>query len=143
MLCDQMMRLGSIPTILSSPYIPLQIALRDGIEILQSTGCNVIEETEPDHLFMVKAPTFGMAIYAKGNKVGSVWYDDPIGRATSIGKEKKIELYLLRYGSLSNWELRMENGWMRYWFNPLDKAAMVYGIHKDVIRFNQYNENAA
>lgn len=137
------MRLGSIPALLSSPHIPLRIALQEGIEILQSTGFNVVEETEPEQLFRVTTPTFGVAIYAKGNEVGSVWYDDPIGRATPIGKEKKIELYLMRYGSLSNWELRMENGWMRYWFNPYDKAAMVYGIHKDVIRFNQYSEEQA
>lgn len=32
----------------------------------------------------------------------------------------------------------MENGWMRYWFNPVDGVNMVYGIHMDVIRFNEY-----
>lgn len=137
------MRLGSIPTILSSPHIPLRISLHEGREILQSTGFNVVEETEPEQLFRATTPSFGMAIYAKNDNVSSVWYDDPLGRATSIGKEKKIELYLMRYGSLSNWELRMENGWMRYWFNPYDKASMVYGTHRDVIRFNQYSEEQA
>jgi len=37
----------------------------------------------------------------------------------------------------------MDNGWMHYWFNPIEKVAMVYGINKDVIRFNQYHEEHA
>ena len=134
------MRPDSVPTVLSSPHIPLYIALSEGIDILHSTGFTVIEETEPEQLFRVTTPNYGVAIYAKGNAVGSVWYDDSSGRDTLVGRQKKIELYLMRYGTLSNWELRMENVWMRYWFNPRDKAAMVYGIHKDVIRFNQYGE---
>lgn len=50
-------------------------------------------------------------------------------------------MYLDRYSSLNNWELRLDNGWMQYWFNDVDKMQMVYGLHKDVIRFNQYSNN--
>lgn len=84
-----------------------------------------------------------MAVCAKNGHVASVWYDDPIGRGSAAGKERKIELYLTRYGSLSNWELRMVNDSIRYWVNGYDKAAMVYSLHRDVIRFNQYYEEYA
>ncbi len=137
------MRSNSAPNELQTPHVPLRIGLPEGIEILQSTGYAVTEETGADHLFKVEASRFAVAIYAKDTEVGSVWYDDPTGRETALGKEKKIELYLIRYGSLSNWELRMDNGWMHYWFNPIEKVAMVYGLHKDVIRFNQYHEEHA
>ena len=46
----------------------------------------------------------------------------------------------MRYGSLSNWVLRMVNNSMRYWVNSYDKAAMVYNLYNDVIRFNQFYE---
>lgn len=131
------------PNELQTPHVPLRVSLHAGIEILQSTGYTVTEETGAEHLFKVESPRFAVAIYAKNNEVGSVWYDDPTGRETAPGKEIKIELYLMRYGSLSNWELRMDNGWMHYWFNPIEKVAMVYGLHKDVIRFNQYHEEHA
>jgi hypothetical protein len=67
-----------------------------------------------------------------------VWYDDPSGRDSQQGKEQKVLLYLERYGARADWELRMDNGWMRYWFNEAAHASMVYGIHMDVIRFNEY-----
>jgi len=102
---------NQLPEELITPHVPLGLMLDEGISILESTG----------------------------NEVGSVWYDDSTGRESTWGIEKKIEMYLERYGLLSNWELRMENGWMRYWFNPNDHASMVYGIHNDVIRFNQYD----
>jgi len=37
----------------------------------------------------------------------------------------------------------MVNNLMRYWVNACDKAAMVYSLHSDVIRFNQYDEEYA
>lgn len=132
-----------MPTRIDTPHIPLRLDLQEGMDILKSTGYKVIEETGTEHLFKVTTPSFSVAIYAKENEVSSVWYDDPVGRNSAASKEKKVELYLIRYGSLSNWELRMDNGWMHYWFNPVDRVAMVYGLHKDVIRFNQYREDHA
>ncbi|MFH1814228.1 MAG: hypothetical protein ABIF28_08685 [Pseudomonadota bacterium] len=137
------MRSDFAPNELQTPHVPLRISLPEGIEILRSTGYTATEETGAEHRFKVETPRFAVAIYAKDNEVGSVWYDDPTGRKTAPEKERKVELYLMRYGSLSNWELRMDNGWMHYWFNPIEKVAMVYGLHKDVIRFNQYHEEHA
>jgi len=37
----------------------------------------------------------------------------------------------------------MVNNLMRYWVNARDKAAMVYKLRSDVIRFNQYYEDYA
>ena len=128
----------SLPDKLNTPHIPLRTNLRDGIEILQSIGPNVTESIGPEHYFKLETSSFTMAVCAKDNHIASVWYDDPIGRESLPGKERKIELYLMRYGSLSNWELRMVNDLMRYWVNVCDKAAMVYNLHNDVIRFNQY-----
>lgn len=34
--------------------------------------------------------------------------------------------------------MRMDNGWMHYWFNDKEEIQMVYGIHNDVIRFNMF-----
>jgi len=98
----------------------------------------MVETRSEEHSFRVDGPQYSAAIYADGDRIKSVWYDDPAGRGSARGRARKIELYLSRYGQLSNWEQRMENGWMRYWFNPVDGAAMVYGIHMDVIRFNEY-----
>lgn len=132
-----------VPDRLSTPHIPLRSSLRDGIEILQSIGPNITENVESEHYFKLETASFTMAVCAKDNHVASVWYDDPIGRESDSGKERKIELYLMRYGALPNWELRMVNNLMRYWVNARDKAAMVYNLHSDVIRFNQYYEEYA
>lgn len=50
----------------------------------------------------------------------------------------KTALYLARYGELRDWELRIENGWMQHWFNPVAGAHLVYGVRMDVIRINTY-----
>ena len=41
------------------------------------------------------------------------------------------------HGALTNWQKRMTNGWMDYWYNEPDRVAMVYGCHMDAIRFNR------
>jgi len=38
--------------------------------------------------------------------------------------------------------MRMDNGWMHYWFNDKEGIQMVYGIHNDVIRFNLLSKEA-
>ena len=126
---------------LKTPHIPLRIGLEEGLSILKQLGCDVIEDQGSERSFRIESPSFGVAIYAKNNEVGSVWFDDAIGRTSTADMEKKVHLYLARYGTLENWELRSDNGWMRYWFNPQDHVSMVYGIHNDVIRFNQFSGN--
>jgi len=128
---------------LNTPHIPLRSRLREGIEILQAIADTVTEEIAPEHCFKVETSSFSVALYARNDSVASVWYDDPLGRASAAGRERKIQLYQMRYGSLSNWVLRMTNNSMQYWVNSCDKAAMVYSLYDDVIRFNQYYEEYA
>jgi len=123
---------------LKSPHIALGVNLNDALEVMRSLGCEVLEERTKEHSFQVDTPEFSVAIYPEEDRVRSVWYDDPTGRESEKRVEEKVRLYLQRYGDLKNWEQRMDNGWMRYWFNPSDGAAMVYGVHNDVIRFNPY-----
>ena len=79
-----------------------------------------------------------VALYETDKVVSSVWYNDPFGRDSPAGREAKVTAYLSRYGSIDSWEQRMDNGWMHYWFNVSARAAMVYGLHNDVIRFNDW-----
>jgi len=127
-----------LPICLATPYIELGISVESGLQLLRSMGCEVSELSDREHSFEARTLQFGVAIYVRDDVVGSVWYDDPLGRSTAQGRADKIRLYLKRYGTLSNWELRVDSGSMHYWFNPIDRASMVYGIHNDVIRFNQY-----
>lgn len=128
---------------LGTPHIPLGMAIEEGIAILQRFGIPTQEESGHERCYRVETPLFSLAIYASDGKVGSVGYDDSTGRESESGRRDKVEAYLARYGPLSNWERRLNNGWMHYWFNPIDQAQMVYGIHKDVIRINQYAESNA
>jgi hypothetical protein len=127
------------PTELRTPHIPLRIDLADGLTILESMGVEIMPMDGRERGFQASRLLFSAAVYSAGDKVDSVWYNDTAGRFTAHGKRAKIDLYLSRYGLLSDWEMRMENGWMRYWYNPTSKAAMVYGIDKDVLRFNMYD----
>lgn len=122
------------PNRLYTPHIELGISKDDGMKILNSIGEVACDD---DGSFRVDTHGYGIAIYVTDDVVTSVWFNDPIGRLFPLGKARKIKLYLKRYGQLQHWEMRMDNGWMRYWFNESNKVQMVYGIHKDVIRFNQ------
>ena len=133
----------SVPDKLNTPHIPLRSSLRDGLEILQSIEPNVTEDIGSEHCFKIETSSFTVAVCVKDNHIASVLYDDPLGRGSHAGTERKIELYQLRYGSLSNWELRMVNDAVRFWVNCCDKAAMVYHLHMDIIRFNLYQEEYA
>src|SRR4026208_361653 len=126
-----------------TPHIAVGSSMEDALEILRRLGNVVQEGSERELSYRVETPTFAIAVYPKSGTVGSVWYDDPTGRNSEMGRSEKVEAYLSRYGPLENWERRLDNGWMHYWFNPTDGAQMVYGIHKDVIRFNQYSEENA
>src|SRR5678815_4410970 len=123
-----------------TPHIALGSSMEDALQILRHLGPVLQDNSEKESCYRVETPIFAVAVYPKGETVGSVWYDDPIGRISMAGRSKKVETYLRRYGPLENWERRLDNGWMHYWFNPVDGVQMVYGIHMDVIRFNQYGE---
>jgi len=125
---------------LITPHISLGCSVDEGLAILQTLGYPVHENNDRELQFKVNTPLFALAVYPKNGIVGSVWYDDPTGRQSEAGRAEKVDAYLNRYGSAKNWELRLENAWMRYWFNAIDGAQMVYGIDRDVIRFNQYAE---
>ena len=128
------------PKSLNTPHIPLGISINEGLTLLKSLGEPQREDDNDTPCYRVNAPDFSVAIYEKNDIVESVWYDDPLGRIWNIGKRRKIKLYLERFGNVRDWEERMDNGWMKYFFNPKSKSAMVYGRHMDVIRFNRWEE---
>ncbi len=126
----------SISLQLRTPHIPLRSSLAEALVLLDSLGYPIV--MDDDRSLRVDTPEFNVAIYPHEGHVKSTWYDDPLGRTSDEGIEAKINLYLTRYGALAHWELRLDNGWMRYWYNPTYGVSMVYGIHNDVIRFNEY-----
>ena len=108
-----------------------------GIAVLEATGGKVFEEMDGEaRTLRVNLPQYEMAIYDTDGVVSSVWYNDPAGRLTSFGKQRKIRLYRERFTSKGSWELRISNGWMLHLFNDIDRLHLVYGIHMDVIRIN-------
>jgi len=125
---------------LHTPHIALGTRVDEALPILQRLGQPRQEDVGRERSYRVDSPLFSIAIYPQDDVVCSVWYDDPTGRDSDAGRAEKIEAYLARYGAIGHWELRLDNGWMHYWFNASDRAQMVYGLHKDVIRFNQYIE---
>lgn len=124
------------PKKLYSPEIPLGISIEEGMEILKNLGVPEIEKDVEDVSYRVNTPEFDVAIYEEKGLVKSVWFNDPLGRIWKVGKKRKINLYLERYGNKEDWKRRMNNGWMEYYYNEKSNTTMVYGIHNDVIRFN-------
>ena len=124
---------------LVTPHIALGSSIEQALETLERYGEPLQEGSGEERCYRLEAASFRMAVYPKSEAVGSVWYDDPIARESEAGRAQKVDAYLIRYGQLQNWERRLDNAWMHYWFNPTDHAQMVYGVHKDVIRFNQYD----
>lgn len=124
---------------LASPHIPFSSSVAEALKILDALGVPVVEVMDNEHSFRADTEHFDIAIYPDGDTVKSVWYNDALGRESEEARGQKIKLYLERYGSLSNWKMSMDNGWMQYWINEPDGATMVYGIHMDVIRFNRYD----
>ena len=135
--------LGVLVADLITPHIALGLAIAKAVGVLQSLGAPMQEQAGRERCYRVETPLFAITVYPDNGHVSAVWYDDPTGRDSQSGRIKKVEAYLARYGPLPNWELRLDNGWMHYWFNPTDRAQMIYGIDKDVIRFNEYAEENA
>jgi hypothetical protein len=121
-----------------TPHVPLRQAFELGVSLLKSEGCALVEMDGDAQRFRTPGAAWSVTVHADDAMVASVVYDDPVGRNSQYGKAEKIRLYLARYGAYSNWEMRMHNAWMQYWFNPVDKVAMVYGVDMDVLRFNRY-----
>ena len=85
--------------------MPLGIALDAGLAILSKTGAAIIEKQEFEHSFKVDLSDASIAIYTRGQCVDSVSYDDPLGRWSTRGKKRKIELHLARYGPAPQWSI--------------------------------------
>jgi len=126
---------------IQTPHIPLGISLAEALDILKTVDEHVYEEAdERETSYKASCESFEVAVYEKGGVVSSVWYNDPTGRLTLFGKKKKISCYLSRYGNQNNWEKRMNNGWITFYFNDSEKVSMAYGNDMDVLRFNLLDE---
>ena len=132
------MYFDNVPDELNTPHVPLGIQLVDGMKLLQVDDATIAEEIGVEHCFKIGTSFYCISLCVESDHIVSVLYDDQIGRNSSVGRERKIQLYLQRYGSLSNWVLKLANESIRYWVNPSGKIAMVYNQQTDVIRFNQY-----
>jgi hypothetical protein len=127
------------PRKIITPHVDLGVSLHVGVAVLRSTGAVVSEEVEgEERTYRVSLPGYQMAIYERGGFVSSVWYDDPAGRLTPFGKRRKIKLYMDRFTKNGSWQLRINNGWMKFYFNNVDHMQLVYGLHMDVIRINSW-----
>lgn len=125
------------PRKISTPHVKLAIPVSDGLRVLEATGGSVIEEYDRNEkTYRVNLQNFEMAIYETNGIVSSVWYNDPAGRLTKLGRKRKIRLYMDRYTESGAWEKRLNNGWMSFYFNDTDAVSLVHGLHKDVIRIN-------
>ncbi len=132
------------PRKLQTPHIALATPVSDAIKVLEATGSPVLREKDGEEdTLRVSLPEFEMAIYDVDGRVASVWYNDPAGRVSSFGRRRKLRLYMHRYTESGEWEHRLGNGWMDYFWNDGDSAQLVYGIHADVIRINSLRNDVA
>ncbi|WP_421910613.1 hypothetical protein [Marinobacter sp.] len=123
---------------LKTPHIPLGISLDEGIEILGSFSSEIEEfEEENEVFYKISCRDWECGFYCKDNIVQSTWFNDPFGREDEMGINRKVTLYLTRYGRIEDWEDRMNNGWIQFFFNEESGVNLAYGLHKDVLRFNQ------
>ena len=125
------------PTELNSPHIELGVPIEIGLQIIRSFGEPLFSEENGSKIYTVSTKQFSIAVYEKDGIVSSTWYDDSLGRLWSKGRTRKINLYLARFDNLKNWESRLNNGYIQFYFNDVIGLTMAYGIHKDVIRFNK------
>lgn len=125
------------PHKLTSPHVDLGSPISEALGILKGVGTLKLVENKKENEYRVSSSSLGVAVYETNGLVSSVWYNDPLGRLWPKGKALKINLYLSRYGSLENWEPRLNNGWIQFYFNDVLGINMAYGLQKDVIRFNK------
>ncbi len=132
------------PRKIITPHVQLAIPLSEGLKILNATGGSLVEGFEHDgKMHRVNLPNFEMAVYETNGKVSSVWYNDPAGRWTGLGRNRKLRLYMDRYTESGAWEKRLNNGWMTFYFNDTDGVSLVHGTHMDVIRINKSEGSCA
>ena len=124
---------------IETPHIPLGISLEEGLGILKSLSSEVEKhDDENENFYKVNAGEFECGFYEKEGKVVSSWYNDPTGRDSEEGINKKVAFYLARYGDVEDWEDGINNGWIQFFVNNKLNIGMAYGLHKDVIRFNRF-----
>lgn len=123
---------------LYAPHIPVGSNVTSALTILDSCAGQVVPLDGGERGYSATSTDWELIIYAAAEEVDAVWYNDESGRGCAQSKLSKIHHFLAQYGTLADWELRMDNGWMRYWFNVRAGVMMVYGVYNDVIRFNRY-----
>lgn len=125
------------PIKLDTQHLELGVSVDAAVSVFQSTGGAIVSESDGEEKkYRVNLASYEMAFYYKDNKVCAVWYNDPAGRLTELGRQRKLNLYMQRFRRSGSWEMRLDNGWMRFFYNDVDAVSVVYGIHKDVVRVN-------
>jgi|CXWL01.1.fsa_nt_gi hypothetical protein len=124
---------------LETPHIPLRISANEAELTLRNFAPTEQLVSEADGTIAFACGGVSIKAYVTEGKVSSVWYNDPAGRGSETGLQHKITACLARYGDPASWECRLDNGWMRYWYNVPPRVAMVYGIQSDVVRFNLWH----
>lgn len=125
---------------IKAPHIPLGVSFTEfckSKEYLKFPMTFKERDDDKVEFYSTDNDGWNWGVFIKRDIIISSWYDDPFGRQSDEGIEKKINQYLSRYGSLDEWEARLNNGWIQFYFNDNAGINMAYGIHQDVIRFNQ------
>ena len=129
------------PINLCTPHFDLGSSFADGLNRLSELGEVQETTTEEDgHIARVDAAGYSVALYEGHGRIKAVWYDDPSGRIVSVGRRRKIALYLKRFTDKGTWRQTLDNGYTLWWFNEIDDRVLVYALHTDVIRMNDRKE---
>ncbi|CAL2087270.1 conserved protein of unknown function [Tenacibaculum sp. 190524A02b] len=124
-------------TKLLTPFLPVGGNVKEGLKILNSFSKEIdIEKDGEVTNYRIEGDDFDLALYVNDSKIIAVWYNDPMGRESEEGMKRKLDLYMERYGKREDWELILNNGWMEFYYNDVEKLQIVYGLHQDVIRVN-------
>lgn len=103
------------PLKLATPHIELETPVQDALALLTAVGGDVRAGSDgSEELLRASCQTFELAFYHKDDRVTAVWHNDPVGRATWFGRRRKLHLYMRRFTKHGKWELRIDNGWMRF-----------------------------
>lgn len=125
------------PSKLLTPDLKLGVPVETGIAALSKIGPITSEPADQGQTeYRVELEQYKMAIYERAGKITSIWYDDPAGRSNLFGKHKKIALYLRRHKENGSWNMRIDNGWIKHYYNDVDSLVMAYGIDRDVLTFH-------